>query len=99
MDEEKERQKEAIRKLGQETLAQHQKNMKEVDEKASKMLENIHEVMLETQKMVAQWTEQVNDRQQSKPSHLHLVPPIEKTDEDTKSATSKEPNATPEDHS
>ncbi|MBM7687343.1 hypothetical protein BCR24_11570 [Enterococcus ureilyticus] len=79
---EKEQQKEQIRKLGQEAVAQSKQKQLEVEEKVSQRLANIQEIMLETQKLVEQWTKKMPAEPPVKENHLKLVPPIKKREEE-----------------
>ena len=81
--EEKERQKEKLRKLAQEVAAQQQQRQLEVEERANDLLENIHETMEATQKILERLPGLEGVHEETKPdrSHLRLVPPLEKTDD------------------
>lgn len=73
LEREKERQKELIRKIGEETVAKQQQMHATVEKNASEIMARMLETIQDTQKLVEKWS---GLEQPPKKPDLHIVPPL-----------------------
>ncbi|EOI06800.1 hypothetical protein UAY_00142 [Enterococcus moraviensis ATCC BAA-383] len=73
LEREKERQKELIRKLGEEAVTKQQQMHATVEKNASEIMARMLETIQDTQKLVEKLS---NIEQPPKKPDLHLVPPL-----------------------
>ncbi|WP_086315537.1 hypothetical protein A5821_003024 [Enterococcus sp. 7F3_DIV0205] len=73
LEREKERQKELVRKIGEETVAKQQQMHATVEKNTSEIMARMLETIQDTQKLVEKWS---GLEQPAKKPDLHLVPPL-----------------------
>ncbi|MFD2307847.1 hypothetical protein [Enterococcus termitis] len=73
---EKERQKELVRQLGEEAAAKQKQIRLDVEKKADEGMARILEIIKDTQKLVEQWSDITIEEERPKKPDLRLVPPI-----------------------
>lgn len=73
LERERERQKELVRKIGEETVAKQQQMHAAVEKNASELMARMLETIQDTQKLVEKWS---GLEQPAKEPDLHLVPPL-----------------------